>query len=235
MRIQWTQDKIDFIIEQYTTQKMNTTQLAEYFGCSNDTISRRLKENGIIPHKFYEDLTGKTFGKLTVLQRSPKKERKIYWDCECECGNHITVVGDALRQGIQLSCGCIHSKTEKLIADILRANDILFVQQYSFNDLISNNGIKYRFDFGIIENNQLSYLIEYDGEQHFKERVQQNGWNTEENFNKTVKRDLIKNNYCLQNNIPLIRIPYTHKNKITIEDLLLTTSNFILHQAEGEK
>ena len=234
MRIQWTQDKIDFIIEQYTTQKMNTNQLAKYFGCSDDTISRRLKENGIIPHKFYEDLTGKTFGKLTVLQRSPKKERKIYWDCECECGNHVTVVGDALRQGTQLSCGCLHSKTERLIADILRANNILFVQQYSFKDLTSSNGTKYRFDFGIIENNQLSYLIECDGELHFKERVQQNGWNTEENFNKTVKRDLIKNNYCLQNNIPLIRIPYTHKNKITIEDLLLATSKFIFHQEEGE-
>ena len=64
MRVQWTQDKIDFIIEQYTSQKMNTVQLAEFFGCSNDTISRKLKANGITPHKFYEDLTGKVFGKL---------------------------------------------------------------------------------------------------------------------------------------------------------------------------
>jgi Zn-dependent peptidase ImmA (M78 family) len=37
---------------------MNTYELAKYFGCSNDTISRRLKENGIHPKKFYEDLTG---------------------------------------------------------------------------------------------------------------------------------------------------------------------------------
>ena len=46
-RVNWTQDKIDFIIEQYTSQQMNTCELANYFGCSNDTIGRRLKENGI--------------------------------------------------------------------------------------------------------------------------------------------------------------------------------------------
>ena len=58
-RIKWTDDKIQFIIEKYTNQEMNTYELAKYFGCSNDTIGRRLKENNITPHKFYEDLTGK--------------------------------------------------------------------------------------------------------------------------------------------------------------------------------
>lgn len=37
---------------------MNTYQLAKFFNCSNDTISRKLKANNIPVHKFYEDLSG---------------------------------------------------------------------------------------------------------------------------------------------------------------------------------
>lgn len=58
-RILWSKDKLSFIKEQYESQKMNTYQLAKYFGCSNDTISRKLKAMNIQPRKFHEDLTGK--------------------------------------------------------------------------------------------------------------------------------------------------------------------------------
>ena len=57
---------------------MNTSELAKYFGCSNDTISRKLKEHNIMPHKFYEDLTGKKIGKLIVLGKSNKSNRRLY-------------------------------------------------------------------------------------------------------------------------------------------------------------
>lgn len=43
------------------------------------------------------------------------------------------------------------------------------------------------------------------------------------------KHDKIKNEYCKNKNIPLIRIPYTHFEKICLEDLLLETSNFIIN------
>lgn len=193
-RIQWTQDKINFIIQQYTSKKMNTYELAQYFGCSNDTIGRRLKENGITPHKFYENLTGKRFGKLMVIQKSDKNGRRLYWDCICDCGSNITVKGDVLRQELQQSCGCINSKTEILIANILKNNDILFVKQYSFNDLVSEYRNKLKFDFGIIKNNKLYYLIEYDGQQHFEKNIKNTGWNTKENYIKTHNRDLKKMN-----------------------------------------
>ena len=97
-KIDWTQEKIDFIVQKYTTQEMNTYQLANYFGCSDDTIGRRLKEQGITPHKFYEDLTGRKIGKLTVIGKSVKSDRRLYWDCICECGKQIVVKGDHLRQ-----------------------------------------------------------------------------------------------------------------------------------------
>ena len=226
-RINWTQDKINFIIEKYTNKEMNTYQLGEYFNCSNDTICRKLKENGIIPHKFYEDLTGKTIGELYVLGKSKKSGRKIFWDCQCSCGKIITVVGDNLRQNRTISCGCIKSKGERKIAEILTKNNIIFSTQFTFSDLKSEyHNLKYKFDFAIYDNNNnLKYLIEYDGEQHFEKNINL-GWITREIFLKIRNRDEVKNQYCIQNKIPLIRIPYTHFSKLKLSDLLLETSNF---------
>lgn len=42
------------------------------------------------------------------------------------------------------------------------------------------------------------------------------------------KRDEYKNNWCKEHHIPLIRIPYTHKNNLCLEDLLLETSKFVV-------
>jgi len=39
---------------------------------------------------------------------------------------------------------------------------------------------------------------------------------------------MIKNQWCKNNNIPLIRIPYTHLEDLRLEDLLLETSQFII-------
>lgn len=49
-----------------------------------------------------------------------------------------------------------------------------------------------------------------------------------ENLKKEKKYDNIKNEFCLKNNIPLIRIPYTKLHKITIEDLLPETSKYLI-------
>lgn len=41
----------------------------------------------------------------------------------------------------------------------------MFITQYKFSDFVADvNNIPYRFDFGVIENNVLKYLIEFDGE-----------------------------------------------------------------------
>lgn len=229
-RINWTQEKIDFIVDKYSNQEMNTYELAKYFGCSHDTIARRLKEQNVEVHKFYEDLTNKRFGKLTVLKKSEKSNRRLYWDCICDCGKLLTVKGDSLRQHKQESCGCLSSKGEMKIANLLQENDIMFITQYRFTDFVSEiNNIPYRFDFAIIKNNSLSYLIEFDGEQHYQYNNKSN-WNTKNNFEQTKNRDNKKNKYCLANDIPLIRIPYYIKDILTIDDLQLETSKYIVKE-----
>ena len=62
-------------------------------------------------------------------------------------------------------------------------------------------------------------MIEYDGIQHF---IQGNGkFDNAEKFALTQKHDAIKTQWCKDNNIPLIRIPYTKYETLCIEDLIL--------------
>jgi hypothetical protein len=52
------------------------------------------------------DLTGRKFGKLTVVDIAYLKNRHIYWNCLCECGNTKIVNGIGLKRGTTKSCGC---------------------------------------------------------------------------------------------------------------------------------
>ena len=57
------------------------------------------------------DLSGKRFGKLTVIQRTenaPRGDGRTIpaWKCRCDCGNIVTVLGYSLRNGNSKSCGC---------------------------------------------------------------------------------------------------------------------------------
>lgn len=56
------------------------------------------------------DLSGKKFGRLTVIERVESKNKNTKWHCVCECGKHATVFGVDLKSGKTQSCGCIHSK-----------------------------------------------------------------------------------------------------------------------------
>lgn len=63
----------------------------------------------------FDNLTGKRFGRLTVVGLSPKKSgRKSYWVCKCDCGNEIVVRSDALKCGNTKSCGCLKQEQDKI-------------------------------------------------------------------------------------------------------------------------
>lgn len=61
------------------------------------------------------DLTGKKFGSLTVVSRAENnKWKKSRWNCLCDCGNTVTVLGSSLSYGETKSCGCM---TKSLVSD----------------------------------------------------------------------------------------------------------------------
>ena len=186
-----------------------------------------------------KDETGKQYGYLKVLREATPEEKffktkkenavGVYWVCKClKCGNeHFIVKGDYLRNGDTKSCGCINSINEVKIEELLYRNNIKYTTQYSFNDLTSTGRAcdKLLFDFAVLDNdNNLLYLIEYDGEQHFH---LQHAWN-KNSFDITKTNDKLKNEYCFTHGIPLIRIPYWAQNIYNINDLRLETTRFLI-------
>lgn len=105
--------------------------------CGNEYLaaSRKLKNGGAVSCKdpsceYYaealrirhhrEDLTGRRFGKLTVLgpamaeQKTPDMKEvkrddngRILWDCKCDCGNKCEATSSELKTGNRKSCGCL--------------------------------------------------------------------------------------------------------------------------------
>lgn len=172
------------------------------------------------------------YGKLLVIEDlglRPQKSRQKNerWSlCKCDCGNFIEVSNNMLQSGWKQSCGCLNSKGELKIENILQQYNLNYVKQYSFNELRGINNGLLRFDFGVIIDNQLKYLIEFDGRQHIQ------GYDTEYwkhySNEEITEYDNRKNRWCKEHQIPLIRIPYTHLAELKIEDLRLETSKYIL-------
>lgn len=96
------------------------------------------------------------------------------------------------------------SSGEKEIIDILGYHGIQYITQKSFDDCKHINKLQY--DFYLPEYN---LCIEYDGQQHF---IPIDGWGGEETLKSIQIRDEIKNQYCKNNNINLLRIPYYECN-----------------------
>ena len=212
--------------------------------CGNETIvmgtnlrNGTVKSCGCLQKKEagYTDITGQKFGHLTVLEDdgTRDKQRTVMWKCQCDCENQtiVHVRKYDLIRGKTKSCGCHRSQGEDQIANILTQNNIPFQMQYSPNDFAFNNEkqTKCYFDFFVDE----KYIIEFDGEQHFHGGG--SGWFNEDIYQKTKQRDYEKNQYCFNHNIPIIRIPYTHLNKITLEDLKIETSNFLLRKENNNE
>ena len=80
-------------------------------GCAR--IEHNKSNNGKSCNSFI-DLTGKKFGRLTVIKKSKQtygKRNKIMWYCICDCGEQVTILGESLKSGTTTSCGCHYIET----------------------------------------------------------------------------------------------------------------------------
>ena len=179
---------------------------------------------------------GKDYGflhvdRMATEDEKPRKDRTgIYWNCTCtKCGRkNVIIFGDYLRKGETKSCGCINSYNESKICQMLDTMNIKYIQQKRFTGLSSTGRPcdELMFDIAIYNQDILLYIIEFDGIQHFERG------HFYDNYDVTHRNDLIKNKYCFDNKIPLIRIPYDVD--YTLNDLKLETTRFLL-TPENEK
>lgn len=175
----------------------------------------------------FKDLSGMYFGKLKVIDRVKDKHDngQTYWNCQCKCGSKTVVTGGKLVSGHTFSCGCSNSYGEYIIKEYLNKLKIEYKNNFTFSDCLSNKGKRLKFDFAIKIGN-IFYIVEFDGPQHFVSSGR--AWDTEENLKGIQERDKIKNKYCFDRNIPIIRIPYTELYKLMMKDLFIETTSFLL-------
>lgn len=109
---------------------------------------------------------------------------------------------------------CRESKGEKYVNELLINNNIEFEPQYTFKDCssMSKRGFctELPFDFYLPEYNA---CIEYDGKGHFEPVF------GIKSFESTQRTDKLKTDYCKENGIKLIRVPYTMNLK-KVEDYI---------------
>lgn len=201
-------------------------------GCQNRIkASKRMKEY----NKQQATIKiGDRYGKLVVIEYEGLRKQKSrdknesWYVCKCDCGNIKSFRGNELVTGGVKSCGCISSWGENCISYLLTKNNINYKKEYIILELKNpKTGRCLRFDFAVFDNdNNLLYLIEYDGRQHIL--GPEAGWSHTHSLEEIQYRDNLKNNYCKEKNIPLIRIPYTRLKDLQIEDLIIESSQFLI-------
>lgn len=169
-----------------------------------------------VAKQFSKDISNQRFGNLTALKPTEmRKHGSVVWECICDCGNIHLASTEVLLSGSVSSCGCIRSKGNQKIKNLLQKNNIPFIAEYP----IRINKINYYYDFALVKEEKIICFIEYDGILHFNQD-NYHGWNNKENWEKTQRNDIIKNNYALEKQIPLIRIPYTDFDKIDLNYII---------------
>lgn len=184
--------------------------------CSLCGYEKRLRSKTKTIEMFKEDVFNLVGNEYTVLS-----EEYFNWMSKIkfknnECGHIFVREANAFLQGSTLCPKCSGFSGEVFLSKILDSNHIQYETQKSYEDLKDKK--KFLFDFYLPKYNM---LIEYQGKQHYEPIEFFGGIKA---FKKQKKRDAMKKEYALKNNIQLIEIPYTEK---TYEDIKKYLSKYI--------
>lgn len=140
----------------------------------------------------------------TVTENSNKKNM---WKCK-KCNNIYISMFCAFKMGDRCP-KCNESKGEKIISKFLTDNKIDYKAQYRIKECKNEKPLP--FDHAIFENNNLKGLIEFHGIQH---EISVEHFAGDKGLEKRKNNDIIKEEYCLKNNIPFLVIWYYDKKNI---------------------
>ena len=175
------------------------------------------REKSIESWKFtYEDVKNyiESNGKNKLLSKTYIRCKDLNLEITCEeCGKPYITSFDYYKRAGKTKCNdCTCSYGERLILQYLTSKNISY-EHDTHQIFTSEWDNPLRFDFYLDDYNT---AIEFDGEQHYFP-VNFDNYH-EERFKKEFYdlkiRDQIKNKYCLENRITLIRIPYWNRDNI---------------------
>ena len=138
-----------------------------------------------------------------AMKREVKPGRYVWlWNCRCGCcGEEFVALPAKVLNGHITSCGCAKTSSgERLISSVLSELGIQYIREYRFEDCRNEQPL--RFDFYLPD---FHSAIEYQGEQHYKPVAM---WGGDDGYTKRMQNDQIKRNYCHNNNISLLEVPY---------------------------
>lgn len=174
-------------------------------------VKKKLHDTQILPYEEFEKRLSKINPDITILSGYDGYESKVTLMCNKHNKIYIQRAGDALKG----NCGCsqcVSSKGENKVEKILQENSIDYIKQYKFDDCRDIKPLP--FDFYIPS---LNIAIEYQGQQHYSP-VNFGGCSDEvalKNFENQRRRDEIKFQYCQNNKIKLLLIPYTEFDNLS--------------------
>lgn len=120
--------------------------------------------------KSAENLVGKKFGRLTVIEKTQGPDRlRVYWRCQCDCGQMTIVTTNHLKSGHTKSCGCLYKESKHIPNQLDRIEGSRL--SYWNNDMrihpMNNTGIR-----GIIKlpNGRYRVQIKFQGKKVINKR-----------------------------------------------------------------
>lgn len=135
---------------------------------------------------------------IKILDGFGNLDKPNLFECEC-CGHKWLAYWGVVKYCPM--CNPKRSFGESLVKKYLDSHDIEYIEQFRFKNC--KNIYSLPFDFYLPKHN---VCIEYQGKQHFQSVDYFGG---EEAFEKRKVNDGIKEKYCIENSITLIKIPYT--------------------------
>ena len=140
------------------------------------------------------DLTGQTFGRLTVIGRSESENKKTaLWLCKCDCGNVTKVRTDHLRKGQTKSCGCFSNEYRVKHGGCRRVKrDRLYITLHHMIQRCYNPKAKEYKNYG---GRGITMCDEWKDYHSFKEWALNNGYRDD----LTIERIDVNGNYCPEN------------------------------------
>ena len=167
-------------------------------------------------------------GELYDYSKIKKYSKKVEIVCKkhgsfIQCSSkHITCQSGCPR--------CNNSKGEKAVGKFLKRLKLDFKDQVRFEKCRGVNNRKLVFDFFLPS---LNMVIEFDGRQHF-DKIDFFGG--EKIFKTQIENDKIKNDFCMKNNINMLRIKFNENvNKAIVRMLRNIKADKTLHLFYGEK
>ena len=148
----------------------------------------------------FMDLTGKRFGRLTVISQAQNNENnKVCWLCRCDCGKETVKIGSLLKTGRTKSCGCLIRETTIIRSTkhgyTITHPQLIKARQNIINRCTNKNRVDYQYYGGRGIKVCSEWLDRKTGAKAFCEWALAHGYKE----GLTIDRIDVNGDYCPQN------------------------------------